>query len=140
MSRGIVGPFETRKQGIAYPSLRGDIEKTAGLTVYELDEEVVDFARWRPFDQVSRSAVLAPAREDGGAGRRVAADTIALSSAGSGRNWPEKGGMKRTAMELLGGRSAISTTSLYVICSESILRHMAAMDANHDPRSNIVFG
>jgi hypothetical protein len=82
MSRGIVGPFETRKQGIAYPSLRGDIEKTAGLTVYELDEEVVDFARWRPFDQVSRSAVLAPAREDGGAGRRVAADTIALSSAG----------------------------------------------------------
>jgi hypothetical protein len=33
MSRGIVGPFETRKEGIPYPCLRGDIEKTAGLTV-----------------------------------------------------------------------------------------------------------
>jgi hypothetical protein len=70
MSRGIVGPVETRKQGIPYPCLRGDIEKVAGLTVYEPDEGVVDFARWRPLDQnaVSRSAVLAPAREDDAGG------------------------------------------------------------------------
>jgi hypothetical protein len=44
----------------------------------------VHFARWRPFDQnaVSRSAVLAPAREGEVAGRVVAPDTIARSSAG----------------------------------------------------------
>ena len=78
MSRGIIGPFETRKQGIAYPCLRGDIEKTAGLTVYEPDDGVTHFARWRPIDQnaVSRSAVLAPAREKDKAGRVVANDTI----------------------------------------------------------------
>ena len=33
MSRGVTGPFETWNQGIPYPCLRGDIEKTAGLTV-----------------------------------------------------------------------------------------------------------
>ena len=71
MSRGIVGPFETWKQGIPHPCLRGDIEKVAGLTVNEPDDGVVHFARWRPLDQnaVSRSAVPAPAREDDGAGR-----------------------------------------------------------------------
>jgi hypothetical protein len=66
MARGITGPFEAWKEGIPYACLRGDIEKVAGLTVYEPDDGVVHFTRWRPFDQnaVSRSAVLAPARED----------------------------------------------------------------------------
>ena len=87
MSRGIVASFETRKPGIDYPSVTGDIEKTAGLTVNEPDDGVVHFARWRPLDQsaVSRSAVLAPAREDDRASRRVAADTVAYSSAGIGQ-------------------------------------------------------
>ena len=80
MSRGIVGPFETRKHGIAYPCLRGDIEETAGLTVYEPDDGVVHFAKWRPIKQnaVSRSAVLAPAREDIHPGGGVPADTSAF--------------------------------------------------------------
>jgi hypothetical protein len=71
MARGITGPFETWKEGIPYACLRGDIEKVAGLTVYEPNDGVVHFARWRPLDQsaVSRSAVLAPAREDDGSGR-----------------------------------------------------------------------
>jgi hypothetical protein len=79
MRRGIVGPFETWKQGIPHPCLRGDIEKVAGLTVNEPDDGVVHFARWRPLDHnaVSRSAVLAPAREEDGSGREVAADAIA---------------------------------------------------------------
>jgi hypothetical protein len=82
MSRGIVGHFETRKPGIKYPCMIGDIEEVAGLTVYEPDDGVVHFARWRPLDQnaVSRSAVLAPAREEDGAGRVVTDDTIAHSS------------------------------------------------------------
>ena len=84
MSRGIVGPFETWKQGTPYPCLRGDIEETAGLTVSEPDDGVVHFARWTPFVQnaVSRSAVQPSAREDDAAGRVVAADTIAHSNVG----------------------------------------------------------
>jgi hypothetical protein len=72
MSRGIVGPFETWKQGILYPCMMGDIEKVAGLSVYEPDDGGVHFARWRPLDQnaVSLSAVLAPAREEDAAGKR----------------------------------------------------------------------
>ena len=68
MSRGIVGLFTS----IDYPCMTGLIEKTTGLTVYEPDEGVVHFARLRPLDQnaVSRSAVLAPAREDDGTGWR----------------------------------------------------------------------
>jgi hypothetical protein len=31
MSRGIIGSFETRKPGINYPCMTGDIEKTAGF-------------------------------------------------------------------------------------------------------------
>jgi hypothetical protein len=79
MSRGIVGPFETWKAGIDHPCMSGDIASTAGLTVHEPDDRVVHFAKWRPFDQdaVSRSAVSAPAREDDGAAREVAADAIA---------------------------------------------------------------
>jgi hypothetical protein len=71
-------PFETRKPDIDYPCMTGDIEKAAGLTVYEPDDGVVHFARWRPFNQnaVSRSAILPPAREEDGGGRGVAADTI----------------------------------------------------------------
>jgi hypothetical protein len=66
MSRGITGAFETWKEGILYRCMTGDIASTAGLTVHEPDDGVVHFARWRPFDHnaVSRSAVLAPARED----------------------------------------------------------------------------
>jgi hypothetical protein len=48
MSRGIVGLFETWKKGIRYPCLRGDIEQTAGLTVYDPDDGTVHFAEWRP--------------------------------------------------------------------------------------------
>jgi hypothetical protein len=71
MARGITGPFETWKEGIPYACLRGDIEKVAGLTVYEPNDGVVHFARWRTFNQdaLSCSAVPAPAREDDGAGR-----------------------------------------------------------------------
>ena len=71
MSRGIIGSFETRKPGIDYPCMTGDIEKTAGLTANEPDDGVVQFTRWRPLDQnaVSRSAVPPPARDDDGAGR-----------------------------------------------------------------------
>src|SRR5262245_15102325 len=51
--------------------MSGDIVSTAGLTVHEPNDGVVHFARWRPFNQnaVSRSAVLAPAREEDMAGR-----------------------------------------------------------------------
>jgi hypothetical protein len=75
MSRGITGVFETWKEGIGHPCITGDIQRAAGLTVYEPDDGVVHFARWRPFDQnaVSRSAVSAPAREDDGAGRAARA-------------------------------------------------------------------
>src|SRR5436190_12831248 len=68
MSRGIVGPFETWKPDIPYPCMRADIASTAELTVHEPDDGIVHSAKWRPLDQnaVSRSAVLAPAREDDG--------------------------------------------------------------------------
>ena len=84
MSRGIVGPFETWKQGVPYPCLRGEIEKMAGLTVNEPDKGVVHFAKWTPFDQnaVSRSAVQPPASEEDAAVRRTAAGAIAGPSAG----------------------------------------------------------
>jgi hypothetical protein len=90
MSRGIIGSFETWKQGgVPYPCLRGDIEKTAGLTVYEPDEGMVHFARWRPIDQnaVSRSAVPPPAREEDGTARRVA-PTRSRVLARDVSNWP----------------------------------------------------
>jgi hypothetical protein len=77
-ARGITGLFETWKEGVPYACMRGDIEKMAGLTVYEPDDGVVQFARWRPFDQntVSRSAASAPARNDDRAVRgEVPADT-----------------------------------------------------------------
>jgi hypothetical protein len=63
--------------------MTGDIANTAELTVREPDGGVVHFGRWRPLDQnaVSRSAVLAPAREGDGVGRVVAADPIARSGA-----------------------------------------------------------
>jgi hypothetical protein len=35
MSRGITGSFETWKEGVPYPCMKGDIERTAGLTVVE---------------------------------------------------------------------------------------------------------
>jgi hypothetical protein len=41
MALGITGPFETWKEGIPYACLRGDIEKVAGLTVYEPDDGTV---------------------------------------------------------------------------------------------------
>jgi hypothetical protein len=84
MSRGIIGSFETRKPGLDYPCMIGDIENTAGLTVYEPNDGTVHFVRWRPFDQnaASRSAVLPSAREDDAAGTPLAADTIAHSCEG----------------------------------------------------------
>jgi hypothetical protein len=92
MSRGIVGAFETWKPSLPYPCLRGDIEQTAGLTVYEPDDvkdsRPIHFRPWRPFDVEALTGVacqdahcggtgLAPAREEDRVGRRVAADTIA---------------------------------------------------------------
>jgi hypothetical protein len=75
MSRGITGPFETWKEAVRYPCMRGDIASTAELTVHEPHDGVVHFAKWRPFAQnaVSRSAVPAPAREEVAVGM-VAAD------------------------------------------------------------------
>jgi hypothetical protein len=35
----IIGPFETRKPGVRYPWMRGDIESTAGLTIEEPDKK-----------------------------------------------------------------------------------------------------
>jgi hypothetical protein len=45
--------------------------RTTDLTVHEPADGVVHFTSWRPFDQdaLSRSAGLAPAREDDRAGR-----------------------------------------------------------------------
>src|SRR5262245_51581421 len=53
MSRGITGPFETWKKNMAYPCMRGDIERTAGLTVSDPDIHGRDckprFKRWKPY-------------------------------------------------------------------------------------------
>ena len=63
----ITGQFETHKPGIAYACMRGDIEKTAGLTIREPDgvddARPVHFTKWKPFDldAVSHRAGLAPA-------------------------------------------------------------------------------
>src|SRR4051794_36083300 len=64
MARCITGPFETWREGVPYACMRGDIEKGAGLTVLEPSDGVVQFGRWRPFDQnaLSRSTIVAPAR------------------------------------------------------------------------------
>jgi hypothetical protein len=40
--------FETRKPGIDYPCMTGDIEKVAGLTVCEPDDGMVHFASGDP--------------------------------------------------------------------------------------------
>jgi hypothetical protein len=50
MARGITGLFETRKPGIDYPCMSGDIETAAGLTVKEPDDGVVQFTSWRSSD------------------------------------------------------------------------------------------
>jgi hypothetical protein len=63
MARGITGPFETRKPGIPYPCMRGDIAKTAALTIAEPDRgPPVHFTPWRPYAPQSSSS-LSPARE-----------------------------------------------------------------------------
>jgi hypothetical protein len=56
---------------MGYPCMMGDIASTAGLTVHKPDDGLVHFARWRPFDldDLSRSAVPSPARENDGACR-----------------------------------------------------------------------
>src|SRR3954467_6930821 len=97
MARGITGPFETYKPSIPYACMTGDIEKAAGLTVYEPDDQKdprpIHFRRWRPFDAQAVRGVasengpcggtgLAPAREDDVVDREIAIDTIAQSSAG----------------------------------------------------------
>jgi hypothetical protein len=83
MARGITGPFETRKPGIDYACMTGDIEKTAGLTIREPDSvddaRPVHFTKWKPFDldAVSHRADLAPASEDTDPGMGGAADANA---------------------------------------------------------------
>jgi hypothetical protein len=51
MARGITGAFETHKPGIPYACMTGDVEKVAGLTVYEPDDvrdaRPIHFRRWR---------------------------------------------------------------------------------------------
>ena len=54
MARGITGPSETWKPSFNHPCMSGDIEKVAGLTVYDPDDSVVHFASWRPFNQDAR--------------------------------------------------------------------------------------
>ena len=87
MSRGISGPFETWKAGVLHACMRGDIERTAGLTVDEGSAKSPRFRRWEPHphsqNAVSRARGDAPGREENGAGREVADDTIALSVAGA---------------------------------------------------------
>ena len=79
MARGITGPFETRKPDVPYPCMTGDIEKAAGLTISEPDNGVVHFIKWNPFDKdaLSRSTIIAPASEDGSAGRGKPAEAFA---------------------------------------------------------------
>jgi hypothetical protein len=74
VSRGIFWRFETLEGRHRPPCMAADIEKTAGLTVHEPDDNVVHFARWRPFDQnaACRSAFSGPAHVTMGT-----ADTIA---------------------------------------------------------------
>jgi hypothetical protein len=71
---GSSGASKPWKAGIDHPCMAADIEKTAGLTVHEPDDNVVHFARWRPFDQnaACRSAFSGPAYVTMGT-----ADTIA---------------------------------------------------------------
>jgi hypothetical protein len=49
LSRGITGPFETWRKGRPYASIRGNVEKVAGLTVKEPDRGAIAFARWNAF-------------------------------------------------------------------------------------------
>lgn len=99
MARGITGLFETWKEGVPYACMRGDIEKMAGLTVYEPDDGVVQFARWRPFDQntVSRSAASAPARNDDRAVRGKYLPTRARVVEQEGSCWPKLRNESRSA-------------------------------------------
>ena len=99
MDRGITGPFETHRPGIPYACMTGDIEKAAGLTVYEPDDvrdpRPIHFRRWRPFDaQTVKGATQngfcdgtgsAPAREGDTAAREGAADTVTRASAATDR-------------------------------------------------------
>ena len=76
MSRGITGAFEIRKAGVAYTCMKGDIERTAELTVAEPAIGGRDcqprFVRWRPYPTSQNALPLhsvdAPAREKGAAG------------------------------------------------------------------------
>jgi hypothetical protein len=79
MSRGITGPFETWKEGLSYACMKGEIERTAGLTVLEPDIRGRDcqprFASWRPYPTSQNALLLhsvdAPAREEEEGGRVV---------------------------------------------------------------------
>jgi len=88
MARGILGEFETRKPGISYACMRGDIEKTAGLAIREPDSvddaRPVHFTKWKPFDldAVSHRAGLAPASADIDPGREGSVDANASLRSG----------------------------------------------------------
>jgi hypothetical protein len=49
LARGITGPFETWREGVAYACRRGEIEKASDLTVKEPDRGAIAFARWNAF-------------------------------------------------------------------------------------------
>ena len=61
LARGIIGPFETWKEGVTYACMRGDVEKASDLTVKEPDRGAIAFARWNAFPS---SPVAARTRGD----------------------------------------------------------------------------
>jgi hypothetical protein len=77
MSRGITGLFETWREGVPCACIRGETERTAGLTMSEPDIRRRDcqprFVRWRPYpgsqNALPLHSVEAPAREESLAGR-----------------------------------------------------------------------
>jgi hypothetical protein len=72
--RDITGPFETWREGISYACMRGDIERTAGLTVKEPDRGAIAFARWNAFPS---SPVEVRTRKDNDPGTGEPAESIA---------------------------------------------------------------
>jgi hypothetical protein len=73
---GIIGQFETWREGVTYACMTGDIEKTAELTVIENRTCSPRFAKWEgyppPRDALSRDRERARTRETDEAGKGVA--------------------------------------------------------------------
>jgi hypothetical protein len=82
MKIGIIGQFETWRDGETYAGMRGDIEKTAGLTVVENRTSSPHFAKWESYppsrDGRSRCRVETRTREADGGARGVATYPLAI--------------------------------------------------------------